>query len=353
MERVPIELWQKIGEHACLDGGLTGCSLSLVSHAMRDMTRDVRYTSVALTSQKACFIFAHLLDSISSRPTIRHLLFSFNAHSTVLDISSQRRQGLLENAYLRILVHASTTLVTLTQLGFGHINVISKAELCFPRLRDLSIPGLPYSHTQGSLPHPSAFPVLKRIHVCNTTTIQGLELWEYIAEHVPSVETVRLTNTGQDRYLPSVLRVLLGAPALPADESRTSIAGIDDRLPPGSPNFSRATAIAAKLPDLMHVIVQPGREVGHYYEQTSAGMLVALDSVVSATHRNARRLSVMEGTLGYKKDQAWKDWMDGVVGGRGAWAPVSTPAFCPTFYLSQGRDRGRHGSRKGSISVER
>lgn len=62
MERTPIEVWQRIFAFSCVDGGRTGCSLSLASKAFHDLSRRYRYYSVTLKGLKAALKFAQILD---------------------------------------------------------------------------------------------------------------------------------------------------------------------------------------------------------------------------------------------------------------------------------------------------
>ncbi|KZP25829.1 hypothetical protein FIBSPDRAFT_682436, partial [Athelia psychrophila] len=62
MERTPVEVWQKIFAFSCVDGGRTGCSLSLVSKTFHDGSQRYRYHSVALKGLPAALKFAQLLD---------------------------------------------------------------------------------------------------------------------------------------------------------------------------------------------------------------------------------------------------------------------------------------------------
>ncbi|KZP25824.1 hypothetical protein FIBSPDRAFT_855461 [Athelia psychrophila] len=62
MERTSIEVWQRIFAFSCVDGGRTGCSLSLVSKAFHDVSRRYRYYSVTLKGLTAALKFAQILE---------------------------------------------------------------------------------------------------------------------------------------------------------------------------------------------------------------------------------------------------------------------------------------------------
>jgi hypothetical protein len=48
----PIEIWQKIFRYACVDGGRTGCALSLVSRRMHDISANIHLQSVFVVGLK-------------------------------------------------------------------------------------------------------------------------------------------------------------------------------------------------------------------------------------------------------------------------------------------------------------
>lgn len=61
MDRIPLELQEKIFAHSCVDGGYTGCALSLVSKEVRDASQQYRYFSVSLRGLRSALEFAKLL----------------------------------------------------------------------------------------------------------------------------------------------------------------------------------------------------------------------------------------------------------------------------------------------------
>ncbi|KAH9939266.1 uncharacterized protein BXZ73DRAFT_99469 [Epithele typhae] len=81
---LPEHLWEDIARLACVDGGFTGCSLSLTSKYIRAATRATRFHSVALTfrqrpQQAALFLAcleaetARCAPERTRRPVVRHL----------------------------------------------------------------------------------------------------------------------------------------------------------------------------------------------------------------------------------------------------------------------------------------
>ena len=87
MHRLAVELLEPIFRLACVDGGYTGCSLSLVSHLVRSRSRTWRFHSISLVSGTAqqlakflrCFQKERAIAQSTGSdrlPTLRHLCIS-------------------------------------------------------------------------------------------------------------------------------------------------------------------------------------------------------------------------------------------------------------------------------------
>ena len=79
METLAPELLDNIFTLACIDGGMTGCSLSSVSKHVRVTSRAARFHSISLTGSSlqieqflTCFLAERAVAAIRT-PTIRHL----------------------------------------------------------------------------------------------------------------------------------------------------------------------------------------------------------------------------------------------------------------------------------------
>ena len=128
-DRLPVELLEDIFKLACMDGGYTGCSLSLVSKSIRNTSRAGRFNCVMLRSSSAeqvaqflnCFKAerARAVSAGGSLPTIRHLF-----------LASAKRQVNLR-LYDRILLSPDT------ELGEFQANVSSLLDLVAPDLSTL------------------------------------------------------------------------------------------------------------------------------------------------------------------------------------------------------------------------
>ena len=123
MDRLPIELLSSIATYACIDGGRTGCSLSLVSRYVRAATRRVRYQSVALLQRSSIIAFSRVVQTSSDCPSLSHLFIAASAPTdfeeaggTTTDDDLEEHEGdliTLEGHVIAIVCGASHTLQTL------------------------------------------------------------------------------------------------------------------------------------------------------------------------------------------------------------------------------------------------
>ena len=75
VERCPPELWTAIFKLTCIDGGITGCFLSLVSKRFNDISAPVRYQSVAVHGGKPLYALLEVFQRQAPIDRhVRHLL---------------------------------------------------------------------------------------------------------------------------------------------------------------------------------------------------------------------------------------------------------------------------------------
>ena len=67
MTVLPVELLSKIFSLACTDTGKTGCSLSIVSHHIRDVSAEYRYQAVAATTAQQISEFHSVFTQVPAR----------------------------------------------------------------------------------------------------------------------------------------------------------------------------------------------------------------------------------------------------------------------------------------------
>ena len=141
MDQCPSEVWAYIFELACTDGGVTGCSITLVSRYFREIVLPVQLYSVALRGATKMVAFAKLLEQRSpAHRRVRHLFLANNGHSipenSVLHIRD------LNDILFWILTTLAPDLLTLASTL--HENAVTKSSvlsISFPCLTELTLNG--------------------------------------------------------------------------------------------------------------------------------------------------------------------------------------------------------------------
>ncbi|GJE98308.1 hypothetical protein PsYK624_145350 [Phanerochaete sordida] len=338
MERCPVELWTKIACLACTDGGYTGCSLSLVSHAMHDVAEPVRYHSVSLDTVDKLLAFSARLTAMDRPPLIRHL-FIAEMHVPRLRINSddswetfvkQRRQRAAEAkisiARIRNAVH---TVVASAADTLYHLNVHSPpADITFPHLHDLTIAAIALTDPLATAC--DRFPSLRRLHVLDLSAGTSSEFCSGLADAAPNITHLRLSGVSQDTRISHFLRIILRmCPNSGSERDAAQSAGGHAFAQLGSQEDQEAAAVAARLPTLKCIIVQP-TEIANGWCGTGghlqSEMMVALGllqlrtrfSVAESGQAAGPRFSLLPEQE-YSAKQAREDWLDTVEGGSGPW----------------------------------
>ncbi|KAI0723756.1 hypothetical protein C8T65DRAFT_564291 [Cerioporus squamosus] len=189
MDSLPVELVTEIAYLACTDGGLTGCSLSLVSKRTRDAAHPARFHTVSLSSDPEAF--AKFLDVYMEQrhrlpdtyPRVRHLFLSLLPIEGE-PIYRKPRPSLYNAAHayeehfrnLRDLGerHGATVCALMEQLApgletftfiRGEWKNVPSVNCAFPRLRELTlVDGVPEFLRLEDTCQPM-FPQLERLHL--------------------------------------------------------------------------------------------------------------------------------------------------------------------------------------------
>ncbi|KAH9854830.1 hypothetical protein C2E23DRAFT_40066 [Lenzites betulinus] len=218
MDSLPLETLEHIFELACVDGGYTGCSLSLTSRAIRVASRTARYHSVALPvaiddtpSDLTLFLPVyqeHYQKQHGDRPRIRHLHVHLTADPfnqlTVVSDNSLRNLRTLFQAVAGDIHTLSIHVVR--QLPVEHPNELSMGIINhpFPSLRELTILGVRSPKILVAAPDGMGqpmFPALERFHMIDlvhrnvgeaeTPPSQDFDEW---MAHVPRATHLRISN---------------------------------------------------------------------------------------------------------------------------------------------------------------
>ncbi|KAI0763777.1 hypothetical protein BD413DRAFT_616105 [Trametes elegans] len=203
METLPLELLQDIFQLACVDGGLTGCSLALTSKAVRAAAHSTRFHTVALIArpQRLTAFLAQYADQPrpahgDGRARVRHLSLSL---PTRPDAPQDVR------ALFRAV---APDLVSLTmRVYFAHDRKSELASLLvfdsgapFPALRELTVLGLTgpgVLHRRGrSRDNPGEtgrplFPAVLSLHLLPTFAPCDLHAW---LAHAPRATSFRVSH---------------------------------------------------------------------------------------------------------------------------------------------------------------
>jgi hypothetical protein len=169
---LPTELWQQIALFACVDGGRTGCALSLVSQDMRAITSHSRYHTLAFSSSRGVVLFArHLERAWLARVACAAMLIAPqpNAHSRFDRFEASPQETLDDTgvAAALIVLHATApTLELLCSVTWGALGGTRVLELIeFPALRDLIWDEGVMAATTAR----ATLPSLQRLHVSRLT----------------------------------------------------------------------------------------------------------------------------------------------------------------------------------------
>ncbi|KAI0087773.1 hypothetical protein BDY19DRAFT_222670 [Irpex rosettiformis] len=76
MDKCPPEVHWRIISYACTDDGYTGCSLSLVSRYIHQVSSPYRWQCVSLPGYDSVISFSRKLEKVHTRRPIRHLFLS-------------------------------------------------------------------------------------------------------------------------------------------------------------------------------------------------------------------------------------------------------------------------------------
>jgi hypothetical protein len=336
MHRFPNEILLYIFTMACSDDGVTGCSLSLTSRHIRDVSQSVRFYSVAVVGSARMKALTSLLVALEQNrrrsPQVLHLLVSLganhpssedNMHNTgpradlTEHCAASGSRGFLErmheresegaDAFIPLIKLVAPTLQTLFVDGVAMERVASALSL--PRLLALSV-------TAG-VPYRLCTPNLRRLHLaaCSyllLTSQWSADVWDHIARSSAHASLTELAIYGVENGNPAdYLRVQLDLP-LAGGESETA-----DGL--------KARRLAAQLPKLRHVWIEPrslSGAVGSDRSRMRGAMLAALHELERQSWQinGVGSLAVLPGRDGrYDFCHLLADWLNYVSGGGGPW----------------------------------
>ncbi|KDQ55086.1 hypothetical protein JAAARDRAFT_340828 [Jaapia argillacea MUCL 33604] len=222
LDRCPPEICQTIFRMACTDGGLTGCSLSLVSKYIHNASATARYQSVAICGPDALLPFISLLEpkcvSITSF-CVQHFFFSRDRLSTG-DVPAEATGIRMTNADRRARMHLQAKQImaaiprVLTLIG-NHLKTLALAstppqDIPLPHnsltaLEELTIFASARCHVTWIPEEHPTLPSLRRLHLAGPKVDlpNGLKL-------APSLTHLRLSGMDEIIMIPQLLKAVPG-----------------------------------------------------------------------------------------------------------------------------------------------
>ncbi|KAF7308360.1 hypothetical protein HMN09_00684500 [Mycena chlorophos] len=291
LQDLPPELLEQIFSFACTDSGVTGCSLSLVSRYIHDISAPTKLQSVALLKRKQLVAFAALLARSESPPPTRFLYIgsckdglsakgtpeSRAAHEALqkafvfgmsfdesekaeeLRTTASRLQKVLEElqkSLVREAVDAFFTILRRLALTLEVLSIHVSTSLShhfaefvdFPRLGDLTIStAFPLAYKLGPTLNP--YPELRHLHISGIfdNPLKRLLRPDGLAYWVPKLTALQFSDLGWDTgnvEIPIFLATSLGVE-------------IDVTVREGSYTADQLKTIVPLPDNLREVILQP------------------------------------------------------------------------------------------------
>jgi hypothetical protein len=212
---LPPEIWDKIVKCACMDGGSTGCALSLVSHYIRDVSHSSRLQSIALDGLRALQSAALELDRRAPKARPVRFLYLSNTNATT-DEETQSWHALC----VKIVTLISPTVEVLT-INFAYDwskcdwlhSLRPHPKVHFPQLRSLTGCITSFFDIDGAFP---SMPVLEHLYLFADLLRQDLVPEECLYlihfRQAPCLTHLRLSNVYHNDGLLSSLGYVIGLP---------------------------------------------------------------------------------------------------------------------------------------------
>jgi hypothetical protein len=222
---LPPEIWDKIVKCACMDGGSTGCALSLVSRYIRDVSHSSRLQSIALDGVRALQSAALELDRRAPKARAVRFLYLSNTNATTVKRNARERSDEETQSWhaalcVKIVALISPTVEVLT-ITFAYDwskcdwlhNLHPHPKVHFPQLRSLTGCITSFFDIDGAAP---SMPVLEHLHLFADLLRQDLAPEECLClihfRQAPCLTHLRLSNVYHNDGLLSSLGYVIGLP---------------------------------------------------------------------------------------------------------------------------------------------
>jgi hypothetical protein len=322
---LPPELWDKIVQLACTDGGKTGCALSLVSRRVRELSHLFRLQSIALLKPVQMEQFH---EQLKNRPNnercLWYMFIDRNSHG--------HGHGAVWPAevWVEVLSMIAPGVRALT-ITHRNIDTWTIPSLTFPFLKSLAITVATFRDSDF------AFPCLRHLHLYPNTQRDDKPLYRIIAARVPSLTHLRLSGMIQEVGLAHQWGAVLGIP-YHIQELTKREAKLREWLLKGRgeapPRYNEGPV---RLPHLQALIFRPGA-IGESegwgnafiaYDEMIRGLTqLSLHAPIrTPNHSNIvhPKVVVLPGNLSDAiAEELRRDWDNVVSGGLGAWEVTSS-----------------------------
>jgi hypothetical protein len=313
--RLPVELWRNVFKHACVDGGQTGCALSLVSRRIRKLSAGIRLQSVCVIDLDRLRSLLHILERLPEDE--RHVRFLFIARHQLQQGTHERRrprrpesprtrkereesekqqQDIVQNwraIYLRVLALIAPHVEALAiHIPHELLNAASPTEIHFPVLRKLVIGSMDNAGQLSSL----RMPLLRHLHVFGYAT-------RHLVDGILGIQDLEHVRFSGLQAVETFTDSLSESPARP---SQGSAAGQSAKLVV-APEIPYLGFCGNSYWDWHREHKRNRKSLWQHKDRSHFGSIVILEPTSSV----------------YDLDLAIKDWRDVIEnGGEGAWGTV-------------------------------
>ena len=217
MDRCPAEIWSYIFSYACRDGGSTGCSLSLTSKYIREVSIPVRFTSVAIFGVIKISSFYRLLKR-GETGSITYLFISDddpsgNNASSTLGASPPGGPEPATVMISDILRSNAATLLSLS-ITLSSLSLQLLPPVDFPLIADVTLVASGRKETASSVqPLPVILPGFPRLRRLRLVNIDDGDISDKLFSTSPSITHLHITGhrlaPPLDKLSPTIQSILL------------------------------------------------------------------------------------------------------------------------------------------------
>ncbi|KAF8959739.1 hypothetical protein BDZ97DRAFT_1380316 [Flammula alnicola] len=212
MDRCPPEICSEIYAFACVDGGRTGRSLSLVSKFMHETSKPYKLQSISVIGHTQIYAFADLVERTPEHlRRVKSFFISAHSRNTAMDpralAPEYGRRTEVYTAFKRIL-QAIAPSVKIIHAFFVFFRPFDLLPISLPSLSELVLHGS-IETTNAIVDKNVQFPSLK--HLCLTSAASPNYLLEKVLPTTPSLAHLRVSTADRSEALADEWRAISAA----------------------------------------------------------------------------------------------------------------------------------------------